>query len=105
MTDALKFDLVDLSGAVRGESTLAVADLTIDSLQSSIEQALPQLVEEAGASLDKIVGIGIGMTGYFVGDHRKVNPPDALSDMALMDIDGTLSERMPWPVLLDNDIR
>lgn len=103
MTDALKFDLVDLAGVVRSEANVAIAGLTIDSLQSSIEETLPKLVEEAAASLDRVVGIGIGMTGYFVGDRRKVNPPDALSKVGLLDVDETLSERLQWPVLLDND--
>lgn len=55
---------------------------------------------EAG---DRYFGIGVAITGFFVGRGARVNPPEALEDLALIDLDAVLYEAFRLPVWIEND--
>jgi predicted NBD/HSP70 family sugar kinase len=50
-----------------------------------------------------LFGLGVGITGFFVGEGRRVNSPSPLDDLALVDLDELLTQEMGYPVWLDND--
>ncbi len=52
---------------------------------------------------ERLFGVGFGITGFFVGENRQVNPPSPLDDLALTDLDRQLGEALGLPVWLEND--
>lgn len=102
MADAAAIAVLDFSGAVRHElrqafSPMALA-VVVDWLAASrreIDAWLP-----SGATL---AGVGVGISGSFIGTAVGFNTPYALEEWAGIDIEKILSEAMGLPVWADND--
>jgi predicted NBD/HSP70 family sugar kinase len=101
--DALSFLLVDFTGAkvkqASGTIEAGTSGFTIDSLAHQIEN----FISDLGVSRAKLFGIGVSITGFFIGVRSQVNPPSQLDALALTDIDLALSEQLNLPVWVDND--
>lgn len=103
MTDAVSASLMDLSGR-----TVAFVErgLVSPSRAAVLEQIVDihdELLSTHVRDRRRIAGLGVSITGFFVGEGRQVNPPDPLGDFALVDIDEMIAARLNLPVWLDND--
>ncbi|MEH3160329.1 MAG: ROK family protein [Sphingomonas taxi] len=64
---------------------------------------LEALPVAAGRNRSRLVGIGVGVTGYFIGDGARLNPPSLLDPWALVPLDTILAEALGEKVWIDND--
>lgn len=103
MTDALSVALVDLAGRVHGEHHVPLSGVSRSEVAAQLSQVGNALSASCGIEKNKIVGAGIAMTGYFVGEGRQVNPPPALADLALTDLEPIFANALGLPVIIDND--
>ena len=103
MTDAFAVSLLDLSGAPLASRVEAVPDLTRERLFARLRAQIEQLTKKHIADPSRIFGIGLGVTGHFVGDGAKVNPPSPLDDFALIDLQSLFEAEFAMPVLVEND--
>ena len=103
MTDAVTLVVVDFGGTVRAH---AAAPLDAADFGAGVRQIAALLAETtAEADLDpaRRLGIGCGVTGYFVGDGARLNPPASLDSWALLPLDELLAQALGGPVWVDND--
>ena len=101
--DALSLILVDFAGEILSEahhpSSAKQVTTTISTIVAHIETFISKSVPDRA----KLFGIGVAITGFFIGDGSQVNPPAQLDELALRDIDSELSARLNLPVWVDND--
>jgi predicted NBD/HSP70 family sugar kinase len=68
-----------------------------------IGDQLEALIRDTVPDRARLFGLGIAISGFFIGEGAKVNPPDLLEDWALVDVEAILAERFRLPVWVDND--
>lgn len=103
MTDSITVVLINMSGVILTEHSYNFTYSTIDGFCFFVEKSLKKILDINGIDLSSIVGVGIGITGFFTGKNRRINPPKQLAILAFADIDLILSEKLGVPVFVDND--
>jgi predicted NBD/HSP70 family sugar kinase len=101
--DAVSIVLLDLAGEVRIKRRVGMADMSRLPVLARIKKMLAEIVKESGIDQSRIVGAGVGFSGFFVGNPTRFNPPSQLTDWAHVDVAETLSEALQMPVICDND--
>lgn len=101
--DAVAVTLMDLSGAILTQSVTLAAGrrqpVSLDTIVAAIETIIADHVPDRR----RLFGLGVAITGFFIGQGTRVNPPAQLEDWALVDVDAILHERLGLPVWVDND--
>lgn len=103
MTDAVSGAVMDLSGEVLTTRWHHLTSLDRGAILSSCRAVYDELLAASGLGPRAIAGVGVGVTGYFTGTNRQVNPPDPLDALALVDLDRLLADTLERPVWVDND--
>lgn len=103
MTDAVSLVLLDLAGNVQATRCEKLADIEISGACRQIRTMIDGVVVAAKRDRSTLVGIGIGVTGYFIGDGARLNPPRLLDPWALVPLDTILADALGEKVWIDND--
>lgn len=103
MTDAVSLVLMDLTGAIRARADAPLLSADFARAAAQIASLIDATVIKAALDPSRRIGIGVGVTGYFIGDGARLNPPAQLDPWALIPIDAMLAERLGGPVWVDND--
>ncbi|MCU6455811.1 ROK family transcriptional regulator [Sphingomonas sp. A2-49] len=103
MTDAISLVLLDLAGRVSSTRSERLVDTALAPACGQIRAMIDTAIADAGRDRSTLVGIGIGVTGYFIGDGAKLNPPRLLDPWALVSLDTILAEALGEKVWIDND--
>jgi predicted NBD/HSP70 family sugar kinase len=103
MTDAVTLVVMDLTGTIRARAAAALARIDFAGAATQIAGMIDAAVKEAELDPVRRIGIGAGVTGYFIGDGARLNPPAQLDPWALIPLDTLLAERLGGPVWVDND--
>ncbi len=103
MTDAISGTVMDLAGRIVAQDWLTLTAVDIDSILDSCSLLYHRLLVLSGVDHKRVAGVGAGVTGYFTGLGRQVNPPEPLDALAMVEIDHLLAERLQRPVWVDND--
>lgn len=103
MGDVLSACLVDFAGVVRGERRLPMPVMGRREVLTALVQWRGALLAEAGVDPRRVIGVGVGMSGFFVGERARINPPAYLDDWALVDVEPIIEEALGYKVFLDND--
>lgn len=103
MTDSVSLVLIDMSGLVLCEHTYPYTYTTIEDFCHFIEISIDKIAALNNVPRNKLVGVGVGITGFFTGKNRQVNAPKQLAELAFQDIDEALSQKLKLPVVIDND--
>lgn len=102
-TDSVSTALVDMAGNVMMQKHEAVEALDPSRLVKLIRRHVEVYRRARQLDAERLFGIGVGITGFFVGEGSRVNPPAPLEALALVDLEGLLSRELRQPVWLDND--
>lgn len=103
MTDAVALVLLDLAGTVTAARSARLADTAIVPACAQIRQMIDTAITDAGWDRAALLGIGFGVTGYFIGDGARLNPPRLLDPWALIPLDTVLADAFGEKVWVDND--
>jgi predicted NBD/HSP70 family sugar kinase len=103
MTDALSGTVMDIAGNIIASDRLQLSGVSQASILACCRTLYDRLLQAAQIESREVVGVGAGITGYFVGQARQFNPPDPLGALAMTDVDALLAERLGRPVWVDND--
>ncbi|MBZ6381270.1 ROK family transcriptional regulator [Sphingomonas sanguinis] len=103
MTDAVSLVLMDMTGAIRARADARLLSVDFARAAAQIASLVDATVIKAALDPARRIGIGVGVTGYFIGDGARLNPPPQLDPWALIPIDTMLAERLGGPVWVDND--
>lgn len=103
MTDAIAAAVMDLSGSILARRQIPIRDVALPAATAEMLTLVEALEAEAGVSSDQRIGVGAAVTGYFIGDGARLNPPSALDAWALEPLDRILSDAFGRPVWIEND--
>lgn len=103
MTDALSVVLMDFAGAVLEEAQCEMSAMTRSAVLDRLESVVAALMAKRGIDRRRVVGIGVGISGYNLGGRSRYNTPRALDDWALIEIDNLIGDRIGLPVWVEND--
>ncbi len=103
MTDTISIVLMNFQGERIAEHTQFQADMSQAVVLEQIGERLNAMIDKRLPSPDRLFGIGLAITGYFVGEGSQVNPPPPLDDWALVDLERLIEDRFERPVWVEND--
>jgi predicted NBD/HSP70 family sugar kinase len=103
MGDVLAMTLMDFAGRVRAERRAAMPDMGEAAVTDRLALFKADCLWETGVDPQRLIGAGVGISAFFVGEERWMNPPAYLDDWALRDIDPILERALGLPVVVDND--
>jgi predicted NBD/HSP70 family sugar kinase len=102
MTDAISMLLMDLAGNVIAKRRQACDISDRNDVIAGARLSLDEMVAETGIDAVRLFGVGLSTTGYFVR-QGEVNPPAAMADWALLNLEDELSADFGLPVWVEND--
>lgn len=102
-TDSVAVTLMDFAGALRGHGSQIVPDMQKAISLERIGDLMADVIRNEVPDKSRLFGLGVAISGFFIGEGSKVNPPDLLEDWALTDVEAILAERFELPVWVDND--
>ncbi|WP_162232647.1 ROK family transcriptional regulator [Sphingomonas sanxanigenens] len=103
MADAVSATLVDFEGRERGHVFAQPQPMSRAMVLESVRAAFGRLCDEAAVDPARVLGIGIGITGYALPGGRTFNPPPALDDWVGTDVAALFGEAFGRPAWADND--
>lgn len=103
MTDALALCIMDFTGAIVEHAYLRLDTSDIVSVLQACNRFKDDAFTRHGLNPERLLGAGVGITGYFIGDGNRVNPPEQLSTWALKDASAIFEQGLKLPVWMDND--
>lgn len=103
MTDTVSLVLLDLGGAVRGACSARLDHVELRPALAQIRSMMDEAIGAVGWDRDRLVGVGVGVTGYFIGQGTRLNPPRLLDSWALVPLDTIIADELGLPTWVDND--
>jgi predicted NBD/HSP70 family sugar kinase len=103
MTDALALGLMDFDGKILCDRTERMNMDDIDHVIKRVRHFIDTSIAKRKLDRSRLLGVGIAITGYFIGEGHKVNPPAQLDNWALINVVELFEKTLGLPVWLDND--
>jgi len=101
--DAVSMALVDFAGTVRATRRLAMADRSPRAVVAQLATMRADLLSTSAIDQARLIGTGVGFSGFLAGDPPRFNPPAMLADWVDIDLVETLSPVLGPDLLCDND--
>lgn len=99
--DALSLALLDFAGQVRATRRVSMQDRSRAAFRDHLIALRADLIAAAGIDPDRIIGTGVGFTGFFVDGPLRFNPPAILRDWVDADLVEVLSPALGSNLLCD----
>lgn len=103
MADAVATMLVDFEGGERDYVFAEPQSMSRASVLQAVDQAFDHMCTRSGIDPARVLGIGVGITGFALPDGRSFNPPRALDEWAGIDIAALFEGHFGRPAWADND--
>jgi predicted NBD/HSP70 family sugar kinase len=103
MTDTVSLGLMNFAGDMIETASIAPPSMSIETVLNTVRAFIDERFGRLGLDRRRLLGAGIGVTGYFVGEGGRVNPPAGLDAWALIDLVAVFGEGLGLPVWVDND--
>lgn len=101
-TDQIGLCLVDLSGRILAESGVALVGQSMADSLDAVEKLLAHHQAELRLSPENLFGVGVGISGYYVGGTR-FNAPLPLHEWSLIELGPLLADRFGCGVWVHNN--
>jgi predicted NBD/HSP70 family sugar kinase len=102
-SDSISGLLMKFDGAPIEHLQAPLAGRAAEALVSAIEKVCLDLIQSRSLPHWKVCGMGLAIPGYFTGRGHRMNPPDPLTELATIEIDREMAERLQLPVWIEND--
>lgn len=103
MADAVATGLIDFSGELLGREISPIDDMPQEKVLAQIQSHVATLAARNGISAADICGAGIAMTGYFMSEERRFNPPPPLKHWLDVDVAAFVSDGLGLRAWAEND--
>lgn len=103
MTDAIAISLMDFSGRILEQSEHEMKAMTRSAVIEILSETIDHFREKHNVPKDRIVGIGVGISGYCLGGEGMYNTPRSLDDWAMVNIEEVLGDALGFSVCVEND--
>ena len=99
----LSLALIDLLGNVKAHYSILPKSLEVDYVLDMFGQMYDNMLENHRVNLDKVLGAGVGIPGYFEAKSKKINFPSYAVAWKGVDIAEVFSNRFNMPIWVEND--
>jgi predicted NBD/HSP70 family sugar kinase len=103
MTDAISVALLDFSGFVVDEEHHPLPAMTRTAVLDKTEEIVEGMIARHGIEAVRVFGMGVSISGRYIGPGAVYNTPSPLDDWALIAIDRLFEERFDMPIWVEND--
>ncbi len=103
MTDAISVALIDFSGAVLDERHHDMPAMTRNGVLDTAEEIVERVIAAHNVPQERVFGMGVSVSGRYIGPGAVYNTPSPLDDWALIAIDRLFQDRFDMPVWVEND--
>jgi len=105
LMDGISLVLMDFKGQVIVEDRATLADMTVNNVMSHLHNMIPNMLERSKVPQEKILGMGVGISGYFTAQDAYINTHSMLNEWADVKIAELLTEHFSFPVWVENDAK
>lgn len=102
MTDFAEAVLMDFTGHILATRELTLGGMPRDAILDSLLDFVEKSTKAENIALNSIIGLGVAVAGFFVGDGTKLNPAHELDDWALIDLQTLIEARTGLPTMIEN---
>ena len=103
MTDAMSVLLMDFSGGVVGYEYVEMPVMSRRAVFAKLNEVMDRVFASKKIAHDRLFGAGIGISGYNLDGKSRYNPPRALDNWAMVEVDSLFSEALGIPAWVEND--
>jgi predicted NBD/HSP70 family sugar kinase len=103
MTDAMSVLLMDFSGSVVAYDYLEMPVMSRKAVFERLGEVTDRFLMANSVAKNRLAGVGIGISGYCLDGNSRYNPPRALDDWAMVQIDALFSDALGMPAWVEND--
>lgn len=103
MTDAMSVAFVDFAGEVLHQQHFTLPAMTRTAVINTLETSFSDILKSSRVPRNKVLGVGVGISGYCIDGKSRYNTPRLLDNWALVEIDDILSTELGLPVWVEND--
>ena len=103
LLDAIGVALMDFAGNVIETHLEELSDMSIENVLSHSETIVTNLIKKNHINESKILGMGVGISGFFSSMDGKMNTHHMIEEWAQIDIVEIISSRFNLPVWVVND--
>ncbi len=86
MTDAVSIALMNFVGEILHSEVMRPANMQRQTVLELVNNWIVSAPKQLAIESDRLLGMGVAVTGYFVSEGGQVNPPAGLDGWALVDI-------------------
>lgn len=101
--DAVSMDVMNFAGEVVWRGSSAMPNMGRPAVLRQLGAFRDRMLQQTGIAPKRIFAAGVGVSAFFVGEERLMNPPHLLDDWALVDIAPIIEDALQVPVVADND--
>lgn len=102
-TDSAVLCLADFDCGVVEEVRLPTVPHDRAATIAALLRRLERMLADHHVPRDRLLGLGFGMSGFFVSANREFNAPEPLRDWSLIDLRPILTEAFGLPVWVENN--
>ncbi|MDP9013664.1 MAG: ROK family protein [Pseudomonadota bacterium] len=103
MTDAVSVMLMNFAGEALRIDVIRPDDMSRPTVLEAVITWVSHCCNQLNLDRGRLLGAGVAITGYFIGEGSQVNPPRGLDDWALIDISELFGRALGLPIWVDND--
>ena len=103
MADTMSFALLDFAGNVRIDEQYKLASMQPGTVIDMCRRVFSRHVRNQRIQQEKVYGIGVAVTGYFVSGKPGFNTPPSLPEWAFVDVEAAFGAAFDLPVWAEND--
>lgn len=103
MTDAFVVLLMDLEGKVISERTVACVMSDRDETLHTIKTAIDTAIADLRLQREKILGVGLGIPGFFINGSGQLNTPDPIEGWSFVNLEAVIGDQLEFAVRVEND--
>lgn len=103
MADSVAIGLIDFTGNLLGREVEMIPGMELGDVLLAIGHQLDALLAKRNLGRENVCGVGVAMTGYFMGRERRFNPPQPLKHWKDIDVEAEISQFLNLPTWVEND--
>lgn len=103
LLDAIGIAVMDFAGNVIETHLQELNDMSIENVLSHSETIVTHLIKKNNINPEKILGMGVGISGFFSAMDGKMNTHHMIEEWAQVDIADIVSTRFNLPTWVVND--
>lgn len=103
MTDAMSVLLMDFAGNVVDYDYHEMPVMSRKAVFARLADVKARFIAKNTAVKDRLIGIGVGISGYCLDGKSRYNTPSPLDDWAMIPVDEVFREALDLPAWVEND--